>query len=81
LDALAVADADGCLVVGAGSSRHCEELAALAPLSAKAGTERKLQVLSLSSGAAWLCAPDSALKRQDWLAVGDGCLRILGLQA
>jgi hypothetical protein len=32
LEAVAVADASGCLVAGAGAFRTCEELAALAPL-------------------------------------------------
>ncbi len=32
LEAVAVADASGCLVAGSGAFRSCEELAALAPL-------------------------------------------------
>jgi hypothetical protein len=78
LDALALADPSGCLVVGAGSAKRCEEMAAIAPLPdchAEAGT---LKISALSSGAAWLCAPKHELPTDDWNAVTGGCLRILG---
>ena len=72
VSALAVADASGCLVAGAGIARLCEELAAQAPLTASAAA------CSLANGAAWLSAP-SPCDDAAWQTTRQGCLRILGL--
>jgi len=79
VDALAVADASGCLVIGAGSARDCEELAALAPLAGTFGGDSGVSVSPLSAGAAWLCAPSKTLPSDEWHDTARGCLRILGL--
>jgi hypothetical protein len=78
LDALALADSSGCLVVGAGAAHRCEELAAFAPLSTTASEETGLSVSALAAGAAWLCAPGHGVRADDWHSVAAGCLRILG---
>jgi hypothetical protein len=78
LDALALADPSGCLVVGAGSAHRCEELAAFAPLSNGAADAVGLKVSPLAAGAAWLCAPGQGVRADAWQNVAAGCLRILG---
>jgi hypothetical protein len=78
LDALALADPSGCLVVGAGSAQRCEEMAALAPLACNGPNESALKVSALSRGEAWLCAPHQRVRTDDWQNVALGCMRILG---
>jgi hypothetical protein len=78
LDALALADPTGCLVVGAGSAQRCEELAAFAPFSSGAEKESGPAITALAAGAAWLCAPGQSVRADDWQNVAAGCLRILG---
>jgi hypothetical protein len=78
LDALALADASGCLVAGAGSVQRCEEMAALAPLSCVALDARDEPLCATAVGPGWLCAPAGELPAEGWQAVRLGCLRILG---
>jgi hypothetical protein len=78
LDALALADPAGCLVVGAGSAQRCEEMAALAPLGCDTANDNGLRVSALSRGQALLCAPNRQMRTDDWQAVAQGCIRILG---
>jgi hypothetical protein len=79
LYALVLADRDGCLVAGAGSSQLCEELAARAPLPAQNQNDRNDLVSEIGEGSAWLCAPKNACDEQQWASVREGCVRILGL--
>ena len=78
LDALALADPSGCLVVGAGSAQRCEEMAALAPLARNSANDSALKISALSRGEAWLCAPHQQVQAEDWQNVAHGCMRILG---
>lgn len=80
LGALALADRDGCLVAGAGSSQKCEELAAIAPLLADNHNGTGATVTPLAAGTAWLCAPAHECDSDAWTNVQQGCLRILGLR-
>jgi hypothetical protein len=79
LGAIALADAEGCLVAGAGPAQGCEELAALAPLGNSNGTRRDPRCVPLAAGVGWLCAPDIPADQQAWRRVHEGCMRILGL--
>lgn len=78
LDALALADASGCLVAGAGSVQRCEEMAALAPLSCVALEASGKPLCATAIGPGWLCAPAGEIPSEAWQAVRLGCLRILG---
>lgn len=78
LDALALADASGCLVAGAGSMQRCEEMAALAPLGLGSAKARLEALWATSIGPGWLCAPGGEIPMESWQTVCRGCLRILG---
>jgi hypothetical protein len=80
IGALVLADRDGCLVAGAGSSQLCEELAAHAPLPAQNHNAGSVMISSLGEGTAWLCAPERARDVDTWHQVRRGCQRILGLK-
>jgi hypothetical protein len=74
LDAIAVADLTGCLVAGSGAARTCDELAALAPLTASSDVLRVavdgVDLLVAAAGGATLKA--ASLGR-----AAAGCQRIL----
>lgn len=92
LDALAVADASGCLVAGAGRWEVCEELAAVAPLLERAAANdvvptrldvlaRRSEVrrLSVDGVDVLLCGQGDGSSRSSALErAADGCARILG---
>jgi hypothetical protein len=80
MQALALSDDRGCLIAGAGASRICDELAALAPptqvvVPAAAATDS----LAVSRGQAYLCASAGVLDQKTLSRFADGCSRILDL--
>jgi hypothetical protein len=92
LDAVAVSDASGLLLAGAGASQLCEELAAWAPLVAQRAdndilpsaldwfeSRTRLQRLSIDGleVVVTLCGVD-ACESTELEAVAAGCSRILG---
>lgn len=80
LDALALSDASGCLIAGAGVSRICEELAALAPhplVAAPLACAANSQ--SIARGQAYLVAPIGRVNQGTLTRFADGCARILAL--
>lgn len=94
VDAVAVADATGCLVAGAGAWQACEELAAWAPLELRAGeaandtVPTRIDVLSRRTSVRRLsvdgievlisCQGDANAARQALERAAAGCERILG---
>jgi hypothetical protein len=80
LPALAVSDETGCLIAGAGLSRLCDELAALAPASlVLAPLSRKANSQSIAGGRAYLSAPVGCLDQDSLTRLAKGCARILAL--
>lgn len=87
VDALALADASGCLVAGAGAARACEELAAYAPLLDSGQVEPpKKGLMSLGHAMAKAFDLDGVLaylawsgspKREEIEGAASGCRRIL----
>jgi len=80
LPALAISDASGCLIAGAGAARLCEELAALAPSSlvlAPMASQSNSQ--SIAGGLAYLSAPVGQLRQESLTRLAQGCARILAL--
>jgi hypothetical protein len=80
LQALALSDDRGCLIAGAGASRVCDELAALAPARlvlapAAPGTNS----MAVGRGRAYLCAPAGLLEQESLSKFARGCSRILEL--
>lgn len=78
MQAMAVADASGCLVAGAGLAPECLDLAAYAPLGGVPGCPRPL---ALGSGLAFLCASRGTVPLTQWTEIHRGCERILGLRS
>ena len=77
-ETLALADAEGLLVAGAGHFVECEELAAYAPFwrdSPKKRARPALQTLDVDGSELVLIA--SRAKQPDLGSVAQGCLRIL----
>ena len=80
LQALAVSDATGCLVAGAGVSSECEELAALAPASlVSAPLAGKSNSQSIARGVAYLSVPVGQLDQPTLTLLANGCARILSI--
>ena len=80
VNALAVSDSSGCLIAGAGVSRLCEELAALAPPSlVSLSIASKANSQSIADGQAYLCAPIGRLSQRSITRFAEGCARILSL--
>lgn len=80
LQALALSDDRGCLIAGAGASRVCDELAAVAPTKlvlapAATGTNS----IAVGRGRAYLCAPAGLLEHESLSQFARGCSRILEL--
>jgi hypothetical protein len=78
MKAMAVADASGCLVAGAGLAPQCLDLAAYAPLGGVPGCPRPL---AIGSGLAFLCASQGTVPLTQWTEIHRGCERILGLHS
>jgi hypothetical protein len=85
LDAVALADASGCLVAGSGAARLCEELAAISTLPANdprldelgfRGTKPPVRQLLIDGFEISISALGDA-RDSDYLRVSDGCRRIL----
>lgn len=85
LSAVALADASGCLVAGAGAMRLCEELAALSTLPANdarldevgfRGPKPSVRRLFIDDFEVLLSALGDA-QDADYLRLSDGCRRIL----
>ena len=85
LDAVALADASGCLVAGSGASRLCEELAAISTLPANdprldelgfRGAKPAVRQLLIDGFEISISALGEA-RDSDYLRVSDGCRRIL----
>jgi len=80
LQALALSDDRGSLIAGAGVSRICDELAALAPSAqVLVPAAESANSLAIGRGRAYLCAPAGLLKQKTLAEFGIGCSRILGL--
>ncbi len=80
LQALAVSDATGCLIAGAGVSRMCVELAALAPAAlVLAPMARKSNSQSIAGGLAYLSAPEGQVDQESLTRLAKGCARILAI--
>lgn len=91
LRAVALADATGCLVAGAGAFAECEELAALAPLLAAASAandaiptrldvlerRRAVRRLRLDGIEVLLCGQSDGDGAPELVALAAGCRRIL----
>lgn len=85
LDAVALADASGCLVAGSGAARLCEELAAISTLPANdprldelgfRGAKPPVRQLLIDGFEISISALGEA-RDSDYLRVSDGCRRIL----
>lgn len=80
LQALAVSDSSGCLIAGAGVSRLCEELAAMAPPAmVSVSLASKTNSQAIANGLAYLCAPIGRLNQSALSRFAIGCARILSL--
>jgi hypothetical protein len=80
LQALALSDDQGCLIAGAGLSRLCDELAALAPSSlVTAPAAVNTNSLAIAHGQAYLCAQSRLLEQEALSYLAAGCARILEL--
>ena len=80
VEALALADASGCLIAGAGISRLCEELAALAPPTLVSVSQAsKANSQAVGRGQAYLSAPVGQLSQSLLTRFASGCARILAI--
>jgi hypothetical protein len=80
LQALALSDDRGCLIAGAGASRACDELAALAPAKlVLAPAAKATNSIAVGRGRAYLCAPAGLLEHDSLSQFAKGCTRILEL--
>jgi hypothetical protein len=78
MQAMALADASGCLVAGAGLAPQCLDLAAHAPLGGVPGCPRPL---AIGRGLGFLCASSAVVPVGQWTEIHGGCERILGLRS
>jgi hypothetical protein len=80
LQALALSDDRGCLIAGAGASRVCDELAALAPAQlVLAPIAKGTNSIAVGRGRAYLCAPAGLLEQEPLSQIARVCSRILEL--
>ncbi len=80
LQALALSDDRGCLIAGAGASRVCDELAALAPVKlVLAPAAQGTNSIAVGRGRAYLCAPAGLLGQESLSKFASGCSQNPGI--